>query len=37
VRVTNESMRELTDQASLEPITTSRTVEVHGSGARARC
>jgi hypothetical protein len=28
IRVTNESMRELTDPASLEPITTTRTVRV---------
>jgi hypothetical protein len=43
VRVTNESMRELTDAASLEPITAVRTVRVvpsHGRrrhGGRPRC
>jgi hypothetical protein len=42
ISVTNESMRELTDPASIEPITVSRTVRVlpaHGrqSGGRPRC
>ena len=35
IRVTNESMRQLTDEASLEPITVSRTLRVvpaHGQG-----
>jgi 3',5'-cyclic AMP phosphodiesterase CpdA len=37
IRVTEESMRELTDPASLEPITATRTVEVTGAGPPARC
>jgi exopolysaccharide biosynthesis protein len=38
IRVTNESMRELTDAASLEPVAASRTVRVDGRpGDRPRC
>jgi Phosphodiester glycosidase/Calcineurin-like phosphoesterase len=34
IRVTNESMRELTDEASLEPVTMSQTVRVVPSHGR---
>jgi Phosphodiester glycosidase/Calcineurin-like phosphoesterase len=37
VRVTNESLREHTGEASLQPITVSRTVRVPGGGDRPRC
>jgi hypothetical protein len=42
IRVTNESMRELTEPASLEPIVATRTVRIlpghgHKSGDRPRC
>jgi hypothetical protein len=36
IRVTNESMRELTDAASLAPVTASQTVRVVGRGGRSR-
>jgi hypothetical protein len=42
ISVTNESMRELTDAASLEPVVAGRTVRVLGEhgrkdGDRPRC
>jgi hypothetical protein len=37
VRVTNESMREHTGEASLEPITAARTIRVPGGGGPPRC
>jgi hypothetical protein len=37
VRVTNESMRVYSDEASLEPFTTARTVRVPGGGGPPRC